>query len=99
MPADAAGHIAHAFGWDRVIVIGIREGSDGGTVVTNAGRGARHAAIAEDMATYVKKMMGGFDIEEIETNIDKLAREAMAEGPADNPNLGKSLLTLDRDKR
>lgn len=99
MPADAAGHIAHAFGWDRIIVIGIRDGEDGGTVVTNAGRGARHAAIAEDMATYVKKMMGGFDTEEIETNIDKLAREAMAEGPADNPNLGKSLLTLDRDKR
>lgn len=98
MPADAAGRIAHAFGWDRIIVIGIRDGADGGTAVTNAGRGPKHAAIAEDMASYVKKMMGGFE-SEVETNIDKLAREAMREGPEDDPNLGKSLLTLDRDKR
>lgn len=94
MPADAAGHIARAFGWDRIIVIGIRDGEEGGTVVTNAGRGPRHSAISDDMASYVKKMMGGFE-SVVETDIDKLAREAMKEGPDENPGLGKSLLALD----
>lgn len=93
MPADAAGRVAHAFGWDRIIVIGIRDGADGGTVVTNAGRGPKHSAISDDMASYVKKMMGGFE-SEVETDIDKLAREAMAEGPADDPGLGKRLVKL-----
>ena len=98
MPDDAAGRIAHAFGWDRIVVIGIRDGADGGQVVTNAGRGARHAAISDDMASYVKEKLFGWK-SEVETDIDKLAREAMKEGPDNNPNLGKSLLTLDRDKR
>lgn len=93
MPADAAGRIAYAFGWDRIIVIGIRDGSDGGTVVTNAGRGPKHAAISDDMASYVKKMMGGFE-NEVETDIDKLAREAMREGPENDPGLGKRLIKL-----
>jgi hypothetical protein len=98
MPADAAGRVAHAFGWDRIVIIGIRDGADGGQVVTYAGRGARHEAIAADMAKYVREKLFGWE-SEVETDIDKLAREAMREGPDDNPNLGKSLLTLDRDKR
>lgn len=97
MPADAAGRVAHAFGWDRIIVIGIRDGADGGTVVTNAGRGPKHAAISDDMANYVKKMMGGFE-NEVETDIDKLAREAMKEGPENDPHLGQRLITLDKKR-
>lgn len=96
MPADAAGRIAHAFGWDRIVVIGIRDGSEGGQVVTNAGRGPKHAAIADDMATYVKDKIFGWE-SQVETDIDRLAREAMAEGPAENPNLGKSLIKLPGD--
>lgn len=94
MPADAAGRIAHAFGWDRIIVIGIRDGTDGGQVVTNAGRGPKHAAIADDMAAYVKSKLFGWE-SVVETDIDKLAREAMKEGPAEDPTLGRRLINLD----
>lgn len=96
MPAEAAGHIAKAFGWDRIIVVGIRDGDDGGQVVVNAGRGPRHEAISNDMAQYVREKLLGWD-SVVESDIDRLAREAMAEGPADNPNLGKSLVKLPGD--
>lgn len=93
MPAEAAGKIAGAFGWDRIIVIGVRDGEDGGTVVTNAGRGPRHEAISNDMARYVKNMMGGFESESA-VDIDKLAREAMKTGPDHDPDMGKRMVKL-----
>lgn len=93
MPADAAGRIAYAFGWDRIIVIGIRDGADGGQVVVNAGRGPKHSAISDEMADFIKyKVMNWESV--VETDIDKLAREAMAEGPVDDPGLGKRLVKL-----
>lgn len=93
MPAEAAGHIAQAFGWDRIVVIGIRDGQEGGQVVTHAGRGPRHGAIADDMASYVKEKLFGWE-SVVETDIDKLAREAMKEGPDHDPGLGKRLVKL-----
>ncbi len=95
MPYDAAGRIAAAFGWDRIVVIGIRDGADGGQVVTNAGRGPKHEAISNDMAEYVKKQLFGWE-SQVEVDIDKLAREAMAEGPEHDPNLGKRIIGLDK---
>jgi len=93
MPYDAAGCIAEAFGWDRIVVIGIRDGADGGQVVTNAGRGPKHEAISNDMAQYVREKLFGWE-SQVAVDIDKLAREALAEGPAHDPEMGKRLVKL-----
>lgn len=97
------GKVCALHGYDLMVVVAIKHGDEGGATGTgHVGLSGVSAHLAESLSNEIRKVVLGHDIDGESRELDKLAREAaqeMKQGPENDPEYGKRLISLDVAKR
>lgn len=87
--------ICATHGFDRIIIVMQRDGSEGATLVASAGLGARNKMIAESIREEIQRTVLGWERSDEAKALDKMvvdAQQEMATGPENDPDYGTRLI-------